>query len=402
MRSNQPLDIRTIAVHAGERPDPTTRASSPNLVMSSTFTADHDTSFSVEGMDEETPFFYGRWANPTVAQLEEKLAALEGAEAGLAFGSGMAAISAVLMDRLGSGDHAVISDVAYAGASELAGDLLPQMGIRIDRVDTSDLEALERAVKPETKLVYVETPCNPLVRLTDLEAAADIAHRGGAKLVVDSTFATPIATRPISLGVDFVIHSLTKYIGGHGDAIGGGVLGRSTDLMRLRQRMTIRVGGVLSPFNAWLIMRGIATLPLRMVAHADGGQRVAHFLERHPKVMQVSYPGLASHPQHELARRQMENFSGMIAVQTSDGAAAARVLSERLEIIHYAVSLGHHCSLIVYLPTVAMLENSFDLSPDQERSYRAYAGDGIFRLSVGIEDPEDLCRDLDQALTACP
>jgi methionine-gamma-lyase len=194
------------------------------------------------------------------------------------------------------------------------------------------------------------------------------------------------------------VHSLTKYLGGHGDALGGAVIGRTDLLTEMRQKIAVRTGGVISPFNAWLIMRGLATLPIRMAAHEQSATETAKFLEAHPKIKQVVYPGLPSHPQHELARRQMHNFAGMISFQMEDGPAAARVLAQNLNVIHYAVSLGHHRSLVFYIPTDDMLETTFKLTADQERSYREYAGDGVFRFSVGIEDPADLCADLEQAL----
>lgn len=389
---------RTVAVHGGEAPDPVTRASAPNIVMSSTFIADPDASFSVEGMSEDTPFFYSRWSNPTVDQLERKLALLEGGEAGLAFASGMAAVSALFFHLLKPGDHLVISDVAYAAASELTNDMFPEMGVRVTKVNMADLDAVRDAVTGETKLIYAETPANPIMRLTDIEAVAGIAKEAGTLLAVDSTFATPIATRPIELGADLVVHSLTKYLGGHGDALGGAVIGRADILSSMRQHIAVRTGGVISPFNAWLIMRGLATLPIRMAAHEQAAMETAKFLEAHPKVTRVIYPGLPSHPQHELAERQMRNSSGMISFQMTDGPGAARVFAEHLNVIHYAVSLGHHRSLLFYIPTADMLETTFKLTPDQERAYREYAGDGVFRFSVGIEDPADLCGDLEQAL----
>jgi methionine-gamma-lyase len=310
----------------------------------------------------------------------------------------MAAISALFLHVLGSGDRLVMSDVAYAGASELSNDILPRMGIEVVKVDMSDLEALESAITPATRLVYVETPANPIMRLTDIEMAARIAHAAGVPLAVDSTFATPVATKPIDLGADFVIHSLTKYIGGHGDALGGALLGPKEVISHVRRQINVHFGGVLSPFNAWLIMRGAATLPLRMAAHETGALKVAEFLENQPRVKRVIYPGLASHPQHELARRQMANFSGMLTVQVEDGAQTAKSLAERLEIWHYAVSLGHHRSLIFYLSTANLLQSSFPLNARQAAAYRNFAGDGIFRVSVGLEDPADLCADLEQAL----
>lgn len=393
---------KTLAVHGGETPDPVTRASTPNLVMSSAFIADPDASFSVEGMSEDTPFFYTRWSNPTVDQLERKLALLEGGEAGLAFASGMAAISALFMYLLKPGDHLVISDVAYAAASELTNDLFPELGVRVTKVNMADLDAVRAAVTPGTRLVYAETPANPILRLTDIEAVAGIAREAGALLAVDSTFATPIATRPIELGADFVVHSLTKYLGGHGDALGGALIGRQEDLMGLRQKTVVRTGGIISPFNAWLIMRGLATLPIRMEAHQRAALVTAAFLEGHNKIERVIYPGLASHPQYDLAQRQMKNSSGMIAFQVADGPGTARALAEHLNIIHYAVSLGHHRSLLFYIPTADMLDTSFKLDDAQARAYREFAGDGVFRFSVGIEDPEDLCADLEQALAQAP
>lgn len=390
----------TLAVHAGETPDPVTGASTPNLVLSTTFVAEAGSTFSVEGLTEDAPYFYTRWKNPTVEVLEKKLAALEGAQSCIAFASGMAAITSLFLHQLSPGDHLIISDVTYAAAAEITRDLFTRLGIRVSRVNLSEPEALRRALTDRTRLVFAETPCNPILRLTDIAATAEIAHQAGARLAVDSTFATPVATRPVELGADFVVHSLTKYICGHGDAVGGVLLGPADQLADLRRRVAIRTGGVLSPFNAWLINRGLATLPLRMRAHQEGAVEVARFLEAHPRVTRVVYPGLSSHPQSELARRQMKNFAGMIAFQVEDGPRAAEVLSRQLEVIHYAVSLGHHRSLIFYLPTDQMLENSFRLDDDQAHAYREYARDGIFRLSVGIEDPADLCEDLGRALNA--
>lgn len=403
----QPIDFpvgeQTLAIHAGESPDPVTGASSPNIVMSTTFVTEADAGFSVEDMNDETNWIYTRWGNPTVHQLEEKLAALEYAECGVACASGMAAISALFLHLLRSGDHAVVSDVAYAAASELSNEMLPRLGIAITKVDTSDPAQVAAAMRENTRLVYIETPCNPLLRLTDIQAVAAIAHAGGARLAVDSTFATPLATRPLTLGADFVIHSLTKYLGGHGDALGGMILGRRADLAGLRQQTAIRLGGVLSPFNAWLILRGLATLPLRMRAHADHALHLARFLENHPAVERVIYPGLPSHPQYALAQRQMRNASGMLTFQVKDGPAFARAFAEKLRIIHYAVSLGHHRSLLFYLDSTELLRTSFRFdTPAQRASWDAFAGQGLFRFSIGLEDPDDLIADLSRVLDAPP
>ncbi len=393
--------LRTTAIHAGEAPDPATGASAPNLVMSTTYVLDKPLGFSAQDLGDEAPFIYTRWGNPTVRQLEDKLAALEGAEAGLCFASGMAASAAVLLGLLSAGDHLVVSDTNYAGTAELARKTLPRLGIVVTPVDTSDLAAVETALRPETRLIWTETPANPILRLSDIAALAELAHTAGAKLAVDSTFATPVATRPLELGADFVVHALTKYVGGHGDALGGAVLGRKADLDALHLEATVHHGGVLSPFNAWLILRGAATLPLRMAAHEAGALEVARFLEGHSKVEKVLYPGLPSHPQHDLAKKQMANFSGMIAFQPrGDGPALAARMADALEIVHYAVSLGHHRSLIYWIGTDDLMASSFALEGAQLAAYRAFAGDGVFRLSVGLEDAQDLCRDLDGVLSA--
>ena len=393
---------QTLAIHGGERPDPATGASSPNIVMSSTFVTDKPEGFSAYELTEASPFVYTRWANPTVRQLEQKIALLEGSEACAAFASGMAAANAILFGELSSGDHVILSDVAYAGIAELARDTLPRLGVAVSKVDTSDLDALAEAVRDETKLIFIDTPCNPLLRLTDIAAVAEIATGAGARLAVDSTFASPVGSKPLALGADYVMHSATKYIGGHGDAVGGLVCGRSDLIRPLVSEAIVHYGGVMSPFNAWLIARGAATLPLRMKAHEETAFAVARWLEGDPRVAQVNYPGLQSHPQHELARRQMSNFSGMMSFQlkgsAEDGQAAAERMGRDLGVIHYAVSLGHHRSLICWMPTDAMIGNSFNLEGAQAEAYRRWAGPGIFRLSVGLEDADDLISDLDRVL----
>ena len=389
------VGLRTAAVHAGESPDPTTKAVSPHIAMSTTYVVDQPVAFSAMDRDEgEQPFVYTRWGNPTVRQLERKLVALEGAEDGRAYASGMAAISALLLSRLSSGDRVVVSDVAYPGTAELARQTLRRMGVEVALVDTSDLAAVRAALETPTAMVWLETPANPIMRLTDIEAVAAVAGKAGADVAVDSTFATPVATRPLELGADYVVHSLTKYIGGHGDALGGAVLGSAARMAALDLEATVHYGGVISPFNAWLVMRGAATLPLRMAAHEAGALLVAEALEHHPAVLRVMYPGLWSHPQHDLARRQMACFSGMLTFQVEDGDALAQRMMKELRVIHYAVSLGHHRSLVYWLPTATLMESTYHLDGAQLDGYRSYAGDGVFRLSVGLEDPADLIEDL--------
>jgi methionine-gamma-lyase len=399
-RGKSDWGIRTAAVHAGEGIDPVTRASSPNLVMSATFAPSAYAGFSARNRSGYDGYVYARVSNPTVKQLEDKLAALEGAESAQAYASGMAASHALLAGRLGAGDHLIVSDTNYVGTAELVRDSLPRWGIEVTPVDTSDLDEIAAAIRPETRMLWLETPANPIMRLSDIAACAALAHGKGVRdVVVDSTFATPIGTRPLELGADFVVHALTKYIGGHGDAMGGAVLGREADLDALNLEATVHYGGVLSPFNAWLILRGAATLPLRMKAHEETALAVARYLEAHPAVTRVHYPGLPSHPQHDLAKRQMRNFSGMLTFQTGeDGGLLAQRMIERLEVVHYAVSLGHHRSLICWIPTGMLMASTFRLSPEAERRYRDFAGDGVFRFSVGIEDAQDICADLEKVL----
>ncbi|MGE3830225.1 MAG: PLP-dependent aspartate aminotransferase family protein [Parvibaculaceae bacterium] len=396
---NEAYGMRTTAIHAGEGVDPVTRASSPNLVMSSTFAPTEVAGFSARNRTDYEGFVYARLSNPTVKQLEDKLAALEGAESAQCYASGMAASSALLLGRLSQGDHLVISDTNYVGTAELVRDSLPRFGIAVTPVDTSDPDRVAAAIRPETKMLWIETPANPIMRLSDIAALAKLARdRGIRDVVVDSTFASPISTRPLELGADFVVHSLTKYIGGHGDAMGGAVLGRKADLDALNLEATVHYGGVLSPFNAWLILRGAATLPIRMRAHEETAMEVARFLESHPRVKRVFYPGLSSHPQHELAKRQMANFSGMMTFLVEDGPALAQRMVKNLKIIHYAVSLGHHRSLVYYIPTADLMRSTFRHEGEMLRRYRDFAGDGVFRFSIGLEDAVDICADLDAVL----
>ena len=386
--------LRTRAIHAGEKPDISTGASSPNIVMSSTFAHDEPLGFSINSFEGESPFIYSRWSNPTTKQLEEKLSDLEEAEECLTFSSGMAATSAVFFSLLSSGDHLVISNVNYPGTAELVRDSLPRMGIEYTAVDTSDLKMVEQAMKKNTRLVWVETPANPILRLTDIEIVAEIAHSKGALLAVDSTFATPIGTRPITKGADLVVHSLTKYICGHGDALGGAVIGATDVLDIIRQEATVHFGGVMSPFNAWLIMRGMATLPIRMEAHQQSAMAIAEWLQEDSNAQSVCYPGLASHPQHELAQRQMDNYGGVLSFTVPDGKGVAIQLAKSLEVVHYAVSLGHHRSLIYYLDTSELNASSYHLEELELEKYMTVAGEGLFRISVGLEDSVDIIDDL--------
>ena len=400
MSENKGWRSETVAVHAGEAIDPATRASSPNLVMSVTFAPETLTGFSARDEKDYGGFVYGRVSSPTVKQLEDKLAALEGGEMALAFASGVAAAHALICGRLSAGDHLVLPEANYVGIAELARDTLPRFGIAVSYVDLNDLQAVADAIRPNTRMLWLETPANPTMKVCDIAALAELAHQKGVRdVAVDSTYATPIATQPLRLGADFVIHSLTKYIGGHGDAMGGAVIGRKKDLDALNLEASVHFGGVMSPFNAWLILRGAGTLPIRMRAHQEAALAVAKFLEAHPAVTRVFYPGLASHPQHEIAKRQMQNFSGMMTFQTrAPGPEIAARMIRELEVIHYAVSLGHLRSLICWIGTDDIQQSTFRHDAAALARYRELAGDGVFRLSVGIENGDDLIADLARVL----
>jgi len=393
--------LETLAIHAGEEPDAETGALRAPIHMASSFELPGFGPELFEALmmtSERPPHVYTRWSNPTLRALEDRLAALEGAEAAMTTASGMAAVASLLLTFLSSGDHVVASEVCYAGSVELLGEHLPRYGIEVSLVNTSDVGEVEAALRPETKLVYVETPANPILRIADVAALADAAHGAGARLAVDSTFAGPVLQRPLELGADYVVHSLTKYLNGQGDAVGGVVLGLGEGIHRMRREMLVHLGGAMSPFNAWLIMRGLVTLPLRMERHCENALQVARFLESHPRVERVIYPGLESHPHHDLARRQMAGFGGMLTFQLKGGLGAAVTLAEKIRLFKYATSLGHAHSLLFYYPTDIYVDDVSYLSPPQKRRIREWMGDGIVRASIGLESAEDLIADLDQAL----
>jgi cystathionine beta-lyase/cystathionine gamma-synthase len=403
------FDFETLAVHAGEEADPETGALRLPIHMATTFKLPKFGGKLMDALLLETsraPHAYTRWSNPTLRALEDRLAALE-APKGLPDGSkatavatatGMAAVSALALTFLSQGDHIIASEVCYAGSVELFGLHLPRFGIQVSLVDTSDPQQVRDALRPNTKLVYVETPANPILRIADISALAAIAHNAGAKLAVDSTWASPALQRPFDLGADFVVYSLTKYINGHGDALGGAVLGREADMLKLRRDMLVHLGGAMSPFNAWLIMRGMVTLPERMKQHCDSAMKVAEFLESHPRVSRVVYPGLESHPHHRVAARQMTGFGGMLTFQLKGGLGAVISMSEKIKLFSYATSLGHAHSLLFYYPTDLYVDAAAYLTTAQKKSIREWTGDGIIRASIGLESADDLIADIDQAL----
>jgi len=400
---NRLLRRETVALDGGLVIDPATKAIAPNISMSvNNMLVPGDGAFSADGVSDLTalPFLYARWTNPTVRQLEQRMAALEDADDALATATGVAAIAATFLTLLKKGDHLIVSDVCYAGANELARRILPDYGIEVTAVNMSRVEEIATAFRPNTRLVHCESPCNPILRLTDLTEVATLAHRHGALVSVDSTLATPVATRPLALGADLVIHSLTKFINGHGDALGGVVCGRKELVEKIRSRAGVYLGASLSAQNAWLVMRGIDTLFPRLRTMSDSAMRIARFLSDHPSVTSVTYPGLKTHPQHDLAKRQMDVFGGMLTFQTEDPQAMATQLASKLRVAHYAFSLGHQRSIVVLLDTAEMMNSTYRLQGAQLADYRAFAGDGVFRLSVGLEAVDDLIEDLDQALGA--
>jgi len=397
------LSLDTLAIHAGEEPDPETGALTPPIHTSAAFKLPGfgPRLFDALMMEsEQPPYAYVRWAHPTARVLEEKVATLEGGEAALALASGMAGVSSVMFTFLERGDHVVASEVCYAGSVELFGLHLPRQGVEVSLVDTSDLDRVRAALRPETRVVYVETPANPILRISDIQALAGIAHEAGVLLVVDSTWAGPTLQRPLGQGADYVIHSATKYLNGHGDALGGVIVGPSEGIHRIRKEALVHLGGAMSPFNAWLIARGLVTLPLRMARHSESASILARFLEDHPAVSRVVYPGLESHPHHELARRQMSAPGGMLTFQLRRGLGAAITLAEKIRLFTYATSLGHARSLLFYYPTDLYVDAVPYLGDAQKAHIREWMGEGIVRVSVGLEDPQDLIADLDQALRA--
>ncbi|MBE3579707.1 MAG: methionine gamma-lyase [Caldanaerobacter subterraneus] len=386
------MGFNTKAIHAGQKHDPVTGAHVTPIYQTSTFVFENVDQGARRFAGEEEGYIYTRLGNPTVTELEEKMAVLEGGEAALATASGMAAISTVLFTLLKQGEHIVANDTLYGCTHSFLSHIVPKYGIEVTFTDLSDLSNLEKAIKPNTKVVYVETPANPTLKLVDLKGTAEIAHRAGARVVVDNTFMTPYLQRPIEHGVDIVVHSATKYIGGHGDVIAGIIVGPKDLITEMKMPYLKDIGGVISPFDAWLLLRGIKTLGLRMDRHCQNAQKVAEYLENHPMIEKVYYPGLPSHPQHELAKRQMDGFGGMISFELKGGIEAGKVLMNSVKLITLAVSLGCVDSLIQHPASM-----THSPVPREER-LKAGITDGLVRISVGIEDVEDIIADLDQAL----
>jgi methionine-gamma-lyase len=362
--------------------------------MSSTFVFPDTATGSALFAGETEGHVYSRISNPTVSLLESRMANLEGAEAGLATASGMGAISATLWTLVKPGDEIITDKTLYGCTFAFMRDGLSRFGVRITHVDLREAENLKSAISDQTRIVYFETPANPNMRLVDIAAIAAIARDAGALTIVDNTYATPLLTRPIELGADFVLHSATKYLGGHGDLIAGIVCGRAEPIHDIRMiGVKDMTGAVMAPLTAMLVMRGLKTLQLRVARHSESGLKIAEWLDSHPAIAAVHYPGLPSHPQHDLARRQMSGFGGMIAFELNGGFDAGTAMMDRLTLIQRAVSLGDAESLIQH--PASMTHSTYS----REERLKHGISDGLVRLSVGLEDVEDLVSDLDTALS---
>ncbi len=377
--------FETRAIHVGQEPDAATGATIVPVYQTVTFTQDE--------VGKHKGYEYSRTGNPTRAALEECLASLEGGRFGFAYGSGMAAVHGA-MQLVSAGDHVVVADDLYGGSFRLFSEVLPRYGVRFSYVDATRPDEIDKAVTPETRMLWIETPTNPLLRLVDLAACSEIASRHGARLVVDNTFATPYLQNPLEFGAHVVVHSTTKYLGGHSDVIGGAVVVDDEELARTLQFTRNATGGIPGPWDAWLTLRGAKTLALRMREHEANARSVAEFLLGRPEVERVHYPGLPDHPGHELAKRQMRGFGGMLALDLAGGEPAALAFCAATDVFSLGESLGGVESLVGY--PWSMSHAAFPA----EAKRRKGITEGTVRLSVGIEHPEDLCADLERALKA--
>jgi len=376
------MGFATIAIHTGSEPDEATGSVTVPIYQTSTYAQD--------ALGKNKGYEYARTQNPTRFALERNVAALEGARFGFAFASGMAAIDATLR-LVKAGEHVVVSDNTYGGTARLFNRILRNYNVEFDFVDTSDAHSVEAAIKPNTKMIFIETPTNPVMIVTDMREVSEMAHRAGARVVCDNTFMSPYLQRPLEFGVDIVVHSTTKYLNGHSDGVGGVVVLNDEEDAEWIGFVQNSAGAILSPFDSWLVMRGTKTLALRMEQHDKSGRAVAAFLEEHPKVRKIYYPGSASHPQHALAGRQQRGFGGMVAFDVGS-LAAARTVLESVKLCTLAESLGGVETLISHPATMT------HASVDAEKRERLGITDGLVRISVGIEDTDDIIADLDQAL----
>lgn len=379
------MKFSTKAIHVGQDPDPTTGAVITPIYQTSTYVQ--------EELGKHKGYEYARTQNPTRDALQECLASLEEGKYGLCFASGLAATGNV-MNLLSSGDHVIVGEDVYGGTYRLFERVMTRYGITFSWVDTRDLTKVEAAIKPNTKLIWIETPTNPLLQLCDIEALAGVAKKKGIISVVDNTFASPYLQTPLVMGADIVVHSTTKYLGGHSDVVGGAAITNREDLYETMKFHQNAVGAVPGPHDCWLVLRGIKTLALRMEAHQSNAMKIAKHLDGHPSIEKVYYPGLSSHPQHELAKKQMKGFGGMVSLIIKGGASETKKFLSATKLFALAESLGGVESLVCH--PVSMTHGSI---PKEIREARGVV-DNLVRLSVGIEDADDLIKDLDVALQA--
>jgi len=376
------MGFRTDAIHAGQEPDPTTGAVTIPIYQTSTYVQ--------EGIGKHKGFEYARTQNPTRMALEKNMAVLERGVAGYAFASGMAATTSITQLLLKQGDHAICGENVYGGTFRLFDGIVKHYGVEFTYVNTSSLSDAERAVRPNTRMMFIETPTNPLMAIADIRAISDIAHRGKCRVVVDNTFMSPYFQRPLELGADIVVHSTTKYLNGHSDSIGGVVVLKHKEDAERLQFIQNAAGAILSPFDSWLVLRGIKTLPVRMEAHNANGMAIAKYLAGRKEVQKIYYPGLTNHPGHDLAKKQMTGFGGMISFDLGSRERAGKFL-EIVRLCSLGESLGGVETLISHPATMTHAS-----VPAEERA-RMGITDGLVRISVGIEDVEDLIADLDRA-----
>ena len=377
------MKFGTKVIHAAIKPDPITGSILPPLHQTATYV--------LEEVGKDKGFDYTRSANPTRQMMEDHLAAIDNGKYGIAFASGMAAVDSCLK-LLKAGDHVICSDDVYGGVSRHFNQILVNYDLHFTYVDSSNAANVKNAIRKETKMIWAETPTNPLLKVTDLEAVGKIAKERNLIFGVDSTFATPVFLRPLEFGADLVMHSTTKYISGHNQLIGGMVITNREDLFDKLKFVQKTIGAVPSPFDCWLTLLSVKTLDLRMKKHAENAQSVAEYLENHPKVASVTYPGLASHPMHHVAKEQMSGFSGMISFELHDGISAGKTLMNSVKLAQLAESLGSVETMITHPATMTHAE-----VPEEERMARGLT-DGLVRLSVGIENVEDIINDLEMAL----
>jgi methionine-gamma-lyase len=382
----------TLAVHAGEAPCPATGAVDTPIYQANTFAAADAEEMAATYAGEKPGYTYTRYGNPTVHAFERKIAALEGGEAAQAFATGMAAVSSAILGYVQAGDHVVAARSLYGATFDFLSRKLPSLGAAATFVASTRAEDFEKAIRPDTRLIYFETPSNPILEILDIAAIAEIARRRGIPSMIDNTFASPFLQQPLQLGVTVVVHAATKYLCGHGDAMGGAAIGPKEYIEHLNRDILRDFGGAMSPFNAWLMLRGMRTLHVRMPVHCANAQRVAEFLARHPRVEHVNYPGLPGHPGHDVAKRQMKAFGGMMSFEAKGGYEGGKRVMDRVQVFTRTASLGDCRSLIVHSAST-----SHRAVPAEQR-HAIGITDGLVRLSVGIEAVEDLIQDLDQAL----